>query len=65
MKPASEPLPEPTEQDMTEALKAATSVGLLSQAWWTCGADMTEGDLRTRLQDVYSEKMRSLGALQP
>ena len=65
MNPAREPLPEPTEQDMTEALNGATSIGLLSQAWWTCGADDTKGEVRERLQDVYSEKMRALGALAP
>ena len=52
------------EQCAHEALRAARTTDELASVWWR-DADAFQGEARERLQDTYSARLVSLGAMQP
>lgn len=52
------------EQFAADELAKATNRGELLSAWYAHAEHFT-GPARERLQDVYSERLRSMGALAP
>lgn len=55
---------EAEERIAREALKSAQNKDDLIAAWWA-ECDHFTGYARARLQDIYSEKLASFGAMQP
>lgn len=52
-------------EEMAAKLREAGDQSQLIERWYTSGADLTEGDVKVRLQDVYRQRLRQFGAFFP